>query len=259
MMKKDNNDIMNIIGLHKSFMIFKEELMVLKDVHISIKSGEILGILGPSGCGKSTLLNIAGGFLEKDSGQVLFKGKEIEGPSSDKGVVFQNTVLFPWLTVKENILYGLKLKKTNKDIMEKKFEKIIDLIGLKGFEEYYPNQMSGGMQQRASLARVLIMQPEIILMDEPFGALDAYSRMIMQKLLLDLSLKLELTILFITHDIEEALILSDRIHIMDRRPSSIIKEIIVPYDRYRDYSIVGDEGFVKLKKDILNLLFNNEH
>ena len=144
-------------------------------------------------------------------------------------------------------------------LLEKKFEKIIDLIGLKGFEEYYPNQMSGGMQQRASLARVLIMQPEIILMDEPFGALDAYSRMIMQKLLLDLSLKLELTILFITHDIEEALILSDRIHIMDRRPSSIIKEIIVPYDRYRDYSIVGDEGFVKLKKDILNLLFNNEH
>ena len=259
MMKKDSNDIMNIVGLHKSFMILNDEVKVLKDISISVKNGEIIGILGPSGCGKSTLINIAGGFLEKDGGQVLFKGEEIKGPSSDRGVIFQNTVLFPWLTVKENILYGLKLKKTSREIMENELIKIIDLVGLNGFENYYPSQISGGMQQRASLARVLIMQPKIILMDEPFGALDAYSRMIMQNLILELSMKLELTILFITHDIEEALILSDRIYIMGNRPGRVIKEIIVPYDRQREYGMVSDGKFVKIKKDILNLLFNNEH
>jgi len=231
-------------------------LKVLADISMRIGAGEIVALIGPSGCGKSTILNIAAGFERPDDGGVTFKGAPVTSPSSERGVVFQSAGLFPWLTVKQNVAYGLKLKKTKPDQIEEKSEKSISLVGLKGFESYYPDQLSGGMQLRVSLARVLIMEPDMLLMDEPFAALDAQTRISMQQQLLAISFELKPTVLFITHDVEEALLLADKIYVMSKLPGRIISEIKVPFKRPRPINIIGSVEFSRAKREVLSLLFN---
>lgn len=233
-----------------------ERLAVLADVSMIVAEGEIIGLLGPSGCGKSTLLNLVAGFEQPDAGTLWFAGKAIEAPAPERSVVFQTAVLFPWLTVKENILYGLRIKKVSKARLEADYSRFAQLVGLEGFDHYYPNQLSGGMQQRAALARALLMKPRMLLMDEPFAALDAQTRMRMQQLLLAIADDVKPTILFVTHDIEEALILADRVVVMGNRPGRIVETITVPFNRPRDLSVIGKPEFAKMKETIRETLFD---
>lgn len=230
-------------------------LKILDNVSLHVDKGEIIAILGPSGCGKSTILNIAAGFEKPDEGLVTFDGKQITMPSTERGVVFQSAVLFPWLTVDQNIAYGLKLRRHKRETIERICRTHIEMVGLAGFEGYYPEQLSGGMQQRVALARVLAMEPRMLLMDEPFAALDAQTRIAMQQLLQSISNMLKPTIMFVTHDVEEALILADRIYVMSRLPGRIVREIKVPFERPRKISVVGEAGFAEMKREILELLF----
>lgn len=244
-------------SVHKSFSAPAEEssLAVLENISVIVEQGEIVALVGPSGCGKSTLLNIAAGFEKPDTGEVLFMGNTITGPSPERAVVFQSASLFPWLTVKENIAFGLKTAKVKPKIIEEKCSRFIELVGLAGFENYYPYQLSGGMQQRVALARVLVLEPKMLLMDEPFAALDAQTRLAMQQVLMSISMALKPTILFITHDVEEALILADKVYVMSKLPGTIIRELEVPFARPRPISIIGDPQFSKLKSEILAQLF----
>lgn len=231
-------------------------LKVLEDISFEVEQGEIIAILGPSGCGKSTLLNIVAGFEKQDSGRVLFMGEPICAPSPQRGVVFQSAVLFPWLTVYQNVAYGLKLQKRDINNIKKKCGEFIKLADLEGFENYYPDQLSGGMQQRVALARVLVLEPRMLLMDEPFAALDAQTRTAMQQLLLAITEKISSTILFVTHDVEEALILADKVFVMSRRPGRITRELIVPYSRPRALTLTGSADFSKMKNEIMGFLFD---
>lgn len=232
-----------------------KRLTVLENITLELGEGEIVALIGPSGCGKSTILNIAAGFEAPDEGDVLFNGEPVVEPSSKRGVVFQSAVLFPWLTVAQNIAYGLTLRKLDGNLINEKCKKYIDLVGLSGFEHYYPHQLSGGMQQRVSIARVLIMEPKMLLMDEPFASLDAQTRISMQQLLLSISLQLNPSILFITHDVEEALILADRIYVMGKLPGRIKHQISVPFPKPRSISLLGNPLFSETKHQILQLLF----
>ncbi|HZK02571.1 MAG TPA: ABC transporter ATP-binding protein [Anaerovoracaceae bacterium] len=232
-----------------------EPLIVLDDFTIRIEENETVALLGPSGCGKSTALNIAAGFENADRGEALFLGEPIKIPSPERGVVFQSSVLFPWLTVGQNIAYGLKRQGARKSDINQKCNKYLELVGLIGFEHYFPHQLSGGMQQRVSLARVLVMEPEMLLMDEPFASLDAQTRFSMQELLIEISTQLKPSILFITHDVEEALFLSDRVYIMTRLPGSIKHELIMPFPKPRNISLLSNLEFVQLKHKAMKLLF----
>lgn len=231
-------------------------LKILGEISLQINKGEIISILGPSGCGKSTLLNIIAGFEMPSKGDIFFRNIPITKPSSQIGMVFQSAVLFPWLTVKQNIAYGLKLKKYSKKIIEDTCTKYIHLVGLEGFEKYYPHQLSGGMQQRTALARVLALNPNVLLMDEPFAALDAQSRITMQQLLLSIWSQIKSTIIFVTHDIEEALILADKVYVMSKLPGNIIHELEVPFVRPRTISLIGTPEFSNMKSEILSILFD---
>ena len=233
----------------------QRSLKVLDGISIDIMQGEIIVLLGPSGCGKSTLLNIMAGFERPDQGRVLCQGQLVQCPSPERGVIFQSAVLFPWLSVQENIAYGLTLKKYRDQEKEAVCQHLIQLVGLDGFEEYYPHQLSGGMQQRTSLARVLALKPRVLLMDEPFAALDALSRLKMQQLLLSIWETMHTTIVFVTHDVEEALILADKIYVMSKLPGRIISKTLVPFPRPRPVSLIGNLEFSKLKSEILELLF----
>ena len=248
--------VLTLRGVDKSYKApnSKEDLKVLLDLTIDIYEKEIVSLIGPSGCGKSTVLNIAAGFEMPDKGRACFKGDLIHAPSVKRAVVFQSAVLFPWLTALENIAYGLKLQTINKCEVYKKCSKYIELVGLKGFEHYYPKQLSGGMQQRVSLARVLVLEPELLLMDEPFASLDAQNRITMHQLLMDISYELRPAIFFVTHDVEEALFLSDRIYIMTDLPGSVRREIAIPFSKPRSMALFSDREFVQLKQEIFNLL-----
>ena len=221
----------SIEGLSKSYPVPGEnsQLEVLSEVSLQADKGETVAIVGPSGCGKSTLLNILAGFESFDKGQVLSLGVPVGNPSVERAVVFQAAALFPWLTIRQNIGYGLKLRKVDKKTAAERIDFLMKLMELEGFGEYYPDQLSGGMQQRAALARVLILEPPILLMDEPFAALDAQTRMSMQKLLLNLKDQFHPAILFVTHDIDEAMTLADRIYILSKLPGSVLKEFARPW------------------------------
>jgi NitT/TauT family transport system ATP-binding protein len=243
-------------GISKSFSTpgTDTSLKVLEDIRFHIMEGEFVSILGPSGCGKSTFLNILAGFEDSDSGKVACCGDPVKAPSPQRAVVFQSPVLFPWLSVKNNILYGLKLRKQGKKGTEDIASSYIKAVGLDGFEDYYPSQLSGGMQQRAALARALVLRPKVLLMDEPFASLDAQTRYSMQQLLLRLWEEYRHTVVFITHDVEEALLMSDRICIMSKRPGTIIEEMPVPFARPRPLSLTGSREFSMLKNHILERL-----
>jgi len=214
-------------------MIFKslkgETVHALKDISFTLKKGELLTVLGPSGCGKTTLLNIAAGFLRPTSGNITLGNKEINGPGVERGMVFQQGALFEWLTVNENVNFGLRMKKEDPITTAKKVEEWLDIVGLKGFGNTPTYQLSGGMQQRVALARCLINDPDLILMDEPLGALDALTREKMQSLVLKIWKETGKTIVLITHSVEEAILLGEKLYVMAPRPGRIHKEYQLPF------------------------------
>jgi len=247
-------------------MIFKslkgETVHALKDISFSLKKGELLTVLGPSGCGKTTLLNIAAGFLRPTSGSINLGGKEINGPGVERGMIFQQGALFEWLTVNENVNFGLRMKKEDPIQTAKKVEEWLDIVGLQGFGETPTYQLSGGMQQRVALARCLINDPELILMDEPLGALDALTREKMQSLVLKIWKETGKTIILITHSVEEALLLGERLYVMAPRPGRIHKEYKLPFASMglngdlRE--IKNDKEFVTKREEILTMIWNME-
>ncbi|MFO7600119.1 MAG: ABC transporter ATP-binding protein [Candidatus Desulfacyla sp.] len=232
--QKQKETILHIERLSKVFHLNSGYLPVLDKISFEAQSGDLICILGRSGCGKSTLLKIIAGFLSPSSGRVVLNEKPVITPGPDRCVIFQENALFPWLTVQENIAFGLKGKQRDKRTKTQEVERFLGLVGLSEFRDYLPRELSGGMKQRVALARVLILQPQVLLMDEPFASLDAQSREEMQNLLLTLWQKLAHTILFVTHDVNEAVILADRILLMDKNPGLVRQEIPVDLPRPRE-------------------------
>jgi NitT/TauT family transport system ATP-binding protein len=225
----------------------------VRQLSIRISAGEFVCLLGPSGCGKSTLLGAIAGHLHAD-GDVLLDGQPITGPDVDRGMVFQHHTLFPWRTVLGNIAFGLKMRGVPARERHDRAHEFIHLVGLDGFADHFPSQLSGGMQQRVEIARVLISRPAVVLMDEPFGALDAQCRLMMQELLLGIRERIATTVLFVTHDIDEALFLADRILVMSQRPGRILEEIPLAFPRPRHRDVITSPEFVALKRRCLELL-----
>lgn len=219
--------------LRKVFPVGGRFVTVLEGLRFHAKRGELICILGRSGCGKSTLLKILAGFLTPSAGQVLLEGRPVEGPSPERCVVFQEDALFPWLTVGENIGFGLRVKGLDRPSRERAVSRYLSFVGLTEFRDYLPRTISGGMKQRVSLARVLILEPRVLLMDEPFASLDAQTREEMQSLLLSLRRRLSQTVLFVTHDVNEAAVLADRILLMGKEPGFVREEISVALPRPR--------------------------
>jgi len=231
------------------------EVLALDQVSLEVANREFVALLGPSGCGKSTLLYLIGGFLPVETGAILIDGQNVAGPGPDRGIVFQHFALFPWKTVRGNILYGLERQGMPKEEREKRAMDFIDLVGLSGFEDSYPSQLSGGMKQRTAIARTLAFDPTTLLMDEPFGALDAHTRVRLQNELLDIWERDRKTVLFVTHSVEEAVFLSDRVVVLTRSPGRI-KEIIsidLPRPRRRAELLV-DRRYQQYVVDIEKLM-----
>ncbi len=233
----------------------EKDLVALKDINLEVKESEFVVMVGPSGCGKSTLINIIGGLEEATEGSVEIDGMPVTGPGADRGMVFQGYSLFPWLTVQKNIEFGLKMKKMPKEKRAAIAKEFIELVGLAGFENALPKQLSGGMKQRVAIARTLANHPQILLMDEPFGALDAQTRVVMQELLAKISRETGNTVLFITHDIDEAILLADRIYVMSRRPGTIREVLPVNIPGERNHEILVHPEFLKMKQKIMEMLW----
>jgi len=247
-----NNEVQSVLsisGLNKDFFIRKQILPALRSLNLEIGRGEFICIVGGSGCGKSTLLRIIAGLENGYSGSVLIDGRSIQGPGTDRGFVFQEHRLFPWLTVEENIAFGLSERnaEANRSVMEH-----IKLVGLKGFERSYPHQLSGGMAQRAAIARAIVNRPEILLMDEPFGALDAFTKIQMHEEIQRIRIAEETTVILVTHDIDEAVYLGDRVVVMSNRPGTIRNIYSIDLTRPRDRHSVG---FIDYRKRIFNEFF----
>jgi NitT/TauT family transport system ATP-binding protein len=219
-----------IRGVSKTYASERGPVLALRGTDLTVNEGEFVSIVGPSGCGKSTLLYVVGGFLAAD-GDVIIDGSAVKGPGTDRGVVFQEYALFPWLTVHDNIRYGLERQRVAASERDKIVDRLVNVIGLSGFENRYPRELSGGMKQRVAIARTLACDPAILLLDEPFGALDAQTREIMQDELLRIWLETRKTVLLVTHDVTEAVYLSSRICVMSARPGQIIEEFVVAHDR----------------------------
>jgi len=245
---------LHIHNVSKIYRSNGDDVLAVDEIDLKIKNQEFATILGPSGCGKSTLLRIVAGLIKPTQGVVRLDGKVITSPGQDRGMVFQSYTLFPWLTVKENIQFGLELSGTPKAQKEQMAQAFVEKVGLKGFERTYPKGLSGGMKQRVAIARALANNPAILLLDEPFGALDAQTRSLMQELLTQVWEELHKTILFVTHDVEEAIFLSDRVFVMTARPGKIKAEIDIPLERPRSYEIKATESFLNLKKQALALI-----
>jgi NitT/TauT family transport system ATP-binding protein len=246
--------MIEIEGVSKEFAKGERRVIALQDISLSVAEREFVAILGPSGCGKSTLLNMVAGFDHPTRGTVQVAGEEIVAPSPRRAVVFQEPALFPWLSVMENVVFGPKTQRQPAVEYRSRAAQIIEQVGLHGFETSYPAELSGGMRQRVGIARVLIMQPQVLLMDEPFGSLDAQTRMLMQELLLQVWERHHETVLFITHDIEEALLLADRVCVMTARPGRIKKSIDVAIPRPRAIEVTMTPEFNALRREVLALI-----
>lgn len=228
-----------------------KDVHALSNVSLNVTEGEFVALLGPSGCGKSTLLNVLAGFDKITDGAMSFDGAPVSKPGPDRGVVFQEAALFPWLNVWQNVIFGPQVQGTPKSEYEPRARQLLDLVGLSAFAESLPVQLSGGMRQRVGIARVLVMNPRALLMDEPFGALDAQTRLSMQQLLLDVWQKLGTTVLFVTHDIDEAILLSDRICVMSARPGRIVRTIPIELKRPRSIHSLTSPEFIAYKAAIM--------
>ena len=223
-----------------------DDVEALRDVSLSVDDGEFVSIVGPSGCGKSTLMEIVGGLIAPSGGEITIGGNRVEGTDPSVGIVFQQESAFPWRTVAENVGFGLEMTGVAAAEREQRVADMIGLVGLGGFEDRYPSELSGGMRQRVAIARTLVMEPQIILMDEPFGALDEQTRLILGEELLRIREATNATVLFITHSFDEALLLSDRIVVMTARPGRVKKIVDNPLPRPRDSTIVSDPEFGRL-------------
>ena len=246
---------LKIDNVVKEYVGNKGKTVALNGVSLDIKENEFICVVGPSGCGKSTLLNIIAGLLEPTSGAVYLDGKKIEGTGVERGVVFQGYALFPWRTVLKNVMFGLEMKRMPKAPAEEIAKKYIKAVGLEGFEHAYPKELSGGMRQRVAIARAYAADPEVLLLDEPFGALDAQTRVQLQSELLNTWEHEKKTCFFITHDVDEAIILAQRVIIMSARPGRIkrIVDIDIPYPRTQ--ATKTDPRFLELKTEIWNEVY----
>jgi NitT/TauT family transport system ATP-binding protein len=229
-------------------------VQAVKDVSLNVQPSEFVSLIGPSGCGKSTILSIVAGFLNPSSGEALLDGVPIIKPGSERGVVFQQYSLFPWLSVRDNVEFGLRMAGVAKSTREQSARTLLGLAGLLAFENHYPDQLSGGMKQRIGIVRALATSPQVLLMDEPFGALDTQTRVVMQEILTNMWQQFRISVLFITHDIDEAIFLSDRIYVMTARPGRIKAEITVPLPRPRTAAMIETPEFVALVHRLKGLI-----
>ena len=246
-------------NLNKCYRVREGNLPALSAVDLEVAEGEFVSIVGPSGCGKSTLLYILGGFIRADSGLIEVGGKPVTGPGTDRGVVFQEYALFPWLTVTQNIRYGLEMTGVARREREETVRRLVRTIGLEGFEHRFPRELSGGMKQRVAIARTLAYDPGILLLDEPFGALDAQTRETMQDELLRLWQATRKTVVMVTHDVNEAVYLSDRVLVMSQRPGRMVAEFTIAIDRSgnrettmlnADFNAVRNEVWLAVRRQV---------
>ena len=247
----EGETLLKIDNLRVVYRTDDSETVAVENFTLDVKKGELISVVGPSGCGKTTILRSIAGLLQPTSGSILIGDKECIGPGSDRGMVFQDFALFPWRTVRQNVEFGMEVAGVPKEERRERAMRYIKAVGLERFADSRIHELSGGMKQRVGIARALVMHPAIILMDEPFGALDAQTRNIMQEQLVKIIQRSERTILFVTHSVDEALYLSDRVVILSKRPSTIYKIIDVPWDRPRDRT---NPEFTQLRKDILAYL-----
>jgi len=233
----------------------KETVTAVGDVAASIPEGQFVSLIGPSGCGKTTVLNIVAGFISPTGGEVRVDGTAVSGPGPDRGVVFQDFALFPWMTVEANIAFGLKMRGVPKAERRERAREMAGLVGLAGFEQKFPHELSGGMRQRAGVARVLATEPSIMLMDEPFASIDAQTRRVLQQEVLRIWSTQKPTVLFVTHDVEEAIFMSDRVIVLGNRPSTVQADITIDLPRPRTWKDVqGHPEFVRLRAQLLTML-----
>jgi NitT/TauT family transport system ATP-binding protein len=242
-----------VVSLRGVGKMFGTGTLALDGLDLDVREGEFLSLLGPSGCGKSTLLYLIGGFLPVEKGAIRIEGRPVAGPGPERGVVFQHFALFPWKTVRANVRYGLEKMRLPRAEQERRAQAYIDLVGLKGFEDSYPSQLSGGMKQRAALARTLAVDPKMLLMDEPFGALDAQTRSLMQSELHAIWQRSPTTVLFVTHDVQEAVRLAQRVVVMSARPGKIKATVPIALDR-ADPHLYRSPAFAEKVDEVWNLV-----
>ena len=241
---------LSVHSLSKTFNYQNKPLTALENIEIELQANEFVCLVGASGCGKSTLLKIIAGLMDPSEGQVCVEGEAVEGPGSDRGMVFQSYSLFPWLTVAKNVEFGLKLQGLPKKERQERIAYYLDVVGLSRFANALPKQLSGGMKQRAAIARALANEPEVMLMDEPFGALDAQTKEQLQQFMQEIWERTHMTILTVTHDVEEAIFLSHRVYIMDAHPGRIRENLYIPLPEHRELDIKITPEFLKLKRYI---------
>jgi NitT/TauT family transport system ATP-binding protein len=233
----------------------QEATIAIGDVSFEVPEGEFVSVIGPSGCGKTTVLNIVAGFVEATAGTVTLQGSPVSGPGPDRGVVFQDFALFPWKTVEANIAFGLKMQGVAKAARRSRAQEMIDLVGLSGFEKKYPHELSGGMRQRAGVARVLATEPAIMLMDEPFASVDAQTRRVLQQEVLRIWEQRRTTVLFVTHDVDEAVFMSDRVIVLSPRPSTVRADLRIPIPRPRSWADMHTNAdFVRIRRELMGML-----
>ncbi len=249
-----STEILRVEGLSKEYPTKNGPVLALAPASFSVNTGEFVTIVGPSGCGKSTLLHMIGGLIQPTAGEMFLDGVPFSEPDAERGMVFQAYTLFPWLTVRENVKFGPRMQGLSIEETENRASHFLAAVNLHGFHHHYPKQLSGGMRQRVAIARALANRPRILLMDEPFGALDAQTRQVMQDLVLDIRRQERTTTLFITHDIDESVYLSDRVFVMTARPGRFKAEIKVPFGDARDESLRDSPEFFELRKEVHHLL-----
>lgn len=241
-------------NLNKSFPSKRGSLLALKNINLTIHRNEFVCVVGASGCGKSTLLDIIAGLEEPTSGDILLEGEPIDGPGANRGMVFQNYTLYPWLTVAQNVEFGLKLQKLSTIERKQRISYYLEIVGLSRFADALPKTLSGGMKQRVAIARALANEPDILLMDEPFGALDAQTKEVLQEFMLQLWQQTQKTILMVTHDVEEAVFLAERIYVLSCHPGELKAEVRLNFDKNRDLTIKATEPFQRKRREVLDLI-----
>ncbi|MEW6660893.1 MAG: ABC transporter ATP-binding protein [Bacillota bacterium] len=243
-------------GVTKTFLDEGKQVEVLKDCTMVVPRGKLTVLMGPSGCGKTSLINLIAGYEQPDSGQILLDGEPVNGPGPERLVVFQETALFSWMTVLQNVTFGPSVQGIPKAVARERALQILQTVGLKDFKDKYPSQLSGGMQRRAELARALINEPKVMILDEPFRGLDAMTREIMQEFYVNLFQETGMTNLFVTHDLEEAIFLADRLVIMTYKPGKIKEVIEVDLPRPRHFTMITTQRFNELRQYALELLYH---
>ncbi len=249
---------LQVVGLSKSFPTRRGPILALDGVNLHVESGEFICVVGASGSGKTTLLRLIAGLDQPSQGSISVDGDPVIGPGADRGVVFQSYTLYPWMNVAENVGFGLKLQGVKRQEREARVDYFLEIVGLERFAKALPKQLSGGMKQRVAIARALAAQPKILLLDEPFGALDVQTKETMQEFLLDLWQRTRTSILMITHDVEEAVFLSQRIYVLTSHPGRVKREISVNFPSQRDYSLKRTSSFQDVKDEIMALLRERE-